>query len=529
MGLVIISAGFTAMIIERSFVNGRLSALPTYDDCGYLLDGINCLNVYESSGAEGLFRFLINEPPHSPYSSALSFLSFATLGRHDWSPYVSNGLIVFFALLYAIRLTRGVPRVGSWVGVGFMLVMPVLGWTVHEFRPDLVCGLFTAILICELIVTEPAHCTVGRSMLLGLILGISLWIKPTVFPMTGLLVGAAMGLLILRDIVSADRRKHLTSTLVFLFGVVSIGIGVFAPNLALTFNYLIEYIHSNIFGDRKQLWVMAGTWYEHFIYYMTGMGGQHSFGRLKWLLIPMLMVAIWSVAKGSHSYRRLTFVSLLATTAVAFLLPTLNPVKSFYFGAVFYYLTVFSLIVGFAWTLERFEGQWRGQFVTAAVALGMMVYGATGYQFPYIHLGVQQDASVVQNQVYEIIARHGRDNAKLAFTSTGLVNDTCMQYALLRDGYKGVEINKPWWSDNIAQYEQAMRWADIVVASEPGIDLVYQQFPCWNIQYETLELARSIPGLVHVGSVPTQSGPSFHVFARPLATVQQHPGIETRR
>ncbi len=215
-GVVLVSVGFTWMILAQSFVNGRLAALPVFDDSSYLYDAAKRCETLARSGWSGLAWELKEHPPHSPYSSFMAFVSFKLFGRHDWSPYISNGIIVLVATAYACRMMSSMPRLGPFLAVSMMLTVPVMAWSVHEFRPDLACGLYTAILLVEIVITPPQRKTWLYSIVLGLLFGLCLLTKPTVFPVTGLLTGSAMVIFAAPESGGSVASRNLRSSLSFM-------------------------------------------------------------------------------------------------------------------------------------------------------------------------------------------------------------------------------------------------------------------------------------------------------------------------
>jgi hypothetical protein len=116
--------------------------------------------------------------------------------------------------------------------------------------------------------------------------------------------------------------------------------------------------------------------------------------------------------------------------------------------------------------------------------------------------------------VYEVVRRAAHDNCRVCLTTTGFVNAAFMKYALARDGLKNIKAKELWMYSDLDDHRRAMQKANVIIASEPGTGLIFDHFPSAAIQTQTLELARQMDGFVEIGTVPTQSGSRFHVFAR---------------
>jgi len=61
---LIISAAFTALVIQFSYAHGKLLCPPFYDDVAYFEDALHRLEVFHSSGVGALIADYFHSPPH---------------------------------------------------------------------------------------------------------------------------------------------------------------------------------------------------------------------------------------------------------------------------------------------------------------------------------------------------------------------------------------------------------------------------------------------------------------------------------
>ena len=192
---IVLSAAFTLAVIQYSHQHGRLILHPSYDDVGYFADGLGRLQVLYREGPAGLFAEHVRNPPHSPFATYLALLSFALFGARDWAPYAGNAVIVFTLLAFVDYLLRAQSvGVRSAVAV-FTLTVPFAGEAIAEFRPDIACGLLTAIAVVLLLERPSASTSLMRRRLAGGCLGLALLVKPAIFPLTLVLLVVSMILL----------------------------------------------------------------------------------------------------------------------------------------------------------------------------------------------------------------------------------------------------------------------------------------------------------------------------------------------
>jgi hypothetical protein len=514
LGVVLVSVGFTWMILTQSFAHGRLAALPVWDDSSYLYDAAKRYETLDRSGWSGLAWELKTHPPHSPYSSFMAFVSFKLFGRHDWAPYISNGIIVLVAAAYACRMMRSMPRLGPFLAVSMILTVPVMAWSVHEFRPDLACGLYTAILLVEIVSTPPELKTRLRSIGLGLLFGLCLLTKPSVFPVTGLLVGSSMVISLVQSLFDSSRRG--TFGRVFLSCIVTglIGLATWAPYMVVAYDHIIPYIVDNIFGANRQFWVMKGSFKEHAAYYLYGFGGMFALGNFRLPFLIWMLAAGLFVGGAWRSGKRATLASLGLLLLATYILPTMNEVKQPFFGAVFYFSFLFVAMLSIAWLCERFSSVKPMAYLLLVAALVTLGYGVKGWQSPYINLGQDGEGAAVQKEVYRILADHAQDGCRFSVTTSGWVNGTTLAYSLCRDGIKLVDHREKWLVDDLSVHESIMNWSDIVITSEPGTGLVDEQFPAAKKQDDLLALARRLKDFQPIAQVRTHTGKSFYILAK---------------
>ena len=195
---MIVSAVYTANVLHWSLRFGRLAMDPVFDDVGYLLDGLQRLNVLDTAGFHALCNSFVQSPPHSPWSTLLAFLAFALIGVHDWAPYILNGFLVFFLLLLAWDL---VGLKNDWARAAILSVVLLLQLpfqAVLEFRPDFAVALFTAtfalLLIKMACYGDDGSTQLRNHFCVGLLADLAYLAKPTFFPHTTVILFAAIAL-----------------------------------------------------------------------------------------------------------------------------------------------------------------------------------------------------------------------------------------------------------------------------------------------------------------------------------------------
>src|SRR5437868_5552699 len=152
---VVLSVLFTAVMVNYSFRFGRLAIGPTDDDCNYMVDALQRLNILFHSPKQFVHN-LVQFPSHSPFSSALAMVAFLIFGPHQWAPYVANGLVVFMMLLIIDFLATPAGLVAKIASIIFAFAFPFTANVVTEFRPDCAVGIVAALGVILLMRRSPA-------------------------------------------------------------------------------------------------------------------------------------------------------------------------------------------------------------------------------------------------------------------------------------------------------------------------------------------------------------------------------------
>jgi hypothetical protein len=321
----IVSAAYTANVIQWSLRFGRLAMDPVFDDVGYLIDGLQRLNVLDTTGFHACCRTFVQSPPHSPWSTLLALIGFALMGVHDWAPYVLNGLLVFFLLCLAwdiVDQENSLTRV-EITSVVLLLQLPFQA--ILEFRPDFAVALFTAafsILLLKMGVYKIGKAVELRSYFcVGLLVGVAYLTKPSFFPHTTVMLFAALFLSeIERGLLSGGRFEIwgiIRRSLLTLAGAAIVA----GPYFSVSWRAVLEYFVVNTGnGKEASIWKTPGGFWPSLADRFHGHSVNITLGRFTGLLAVWLVIGI-SFAVVQRNYRAVLFaVCGILLTAISLLL-----------------------------------------------------------------------------------------------------------------------------------------------------------------------------------------------------------------
>src|SRR5262249_16804190 len=114
-------------------------------------------------------------------------------------------------------------------------------------------------------------------------------IKPTMFVFTGQLMGCALVLEIIAEILL--ERKSLRDLLVGSSVVVLTATAVAAPYYWFNGRHVLQYIHANYVAQNADVWAYRGSWLGSLLFYVTGEGHKWMIGRHERVLIAIIFIA----------------------------------------------------------------------------------------------------------------------------------------------------------------------------------------------------------------------------------------------
>lgn len=372
-------------VLGASLRGGRLSVTPTYDDVAYLVEGLLHLDALESGGFRKLMVSFAHEPPHAPLNTLLATTGFALVPGNRLGAYLMDGIWVFLTLYLGVLLLRPAPRLMMAGLLTALLAIPIMGLVVSEFRPDLSWGLLTGFVSLILLTTDLTRLSWRRAMFLGMLVGLDVLSKPTGFlPVLANLGTAYVVSVVARYTESSFRLTDLARPTMILAVTAA---AVTIPYYGYAWNDLVIYIRNVMFTDRD-VWVTEHRALgDELIYFFD-----QSRTALGWLTswAPLATVAWLARIVSQRPVSRSALVravGALLVMAVSYAVATISPVKTFFFGCI-YYGTV---IAASMWALANLLQSFRVKPILAMIA-GLAVFAVCWS--PRSHIFLSNSAAI---------------------------------------------------------------------------------------------------------------------------------------
>jgi hypothetical protein len=519
--LVFLTTVFTLAVVQYSEQYGRLMfAVPTYEDSRYVTDGMRRLQEFYDRGFVAAVRSYFADPPASLFSSGLAAAGYALFGLRDWAPYAMNGLLVLCLLLYLDRRLYGIAIWQAGLIFFFVLLTPLPFLLVHEYRPDLACGMFTAIGILTLVEAPLDEFTGSQMRVAGVAWGLALYVKPSVFPGTLIFLGGALGISAMRIRVGGRNRSqwrrfaHHGAAILGLAALISL------PYFAAGLKYQLGYLLSAIFSPERQYWVMQGGLRDHLLYYLTGPAGDQIFFAFRPVFAAVLLAGVcWAAFRGER--RLLVEIGFAAAALLlGFLVPTALPNKAYFGNATFAWLILF--YAAFTLAVILTGRQRRGGFRVAGALLVSVLLAGACVQFRWNKWGnagspyVQRSNEIMREIAHLLVEEARAGKTKVFLTTIGMHTDLGMEYLAMKEHFdpRRMNIVQIPFADSLDLYLAEIRKADIVLATEEGADMLPYPLPCARYQNQVLERLRQDPEFYVSRRLVAASGKSYYVFER---------------
>ncbi|MEJ0000315.1 MAG: hypothetical protein WDO13_14835 [Verrucomicrobiota bacterium] len=503
----------TAFYLHYSAFGGRLAIPIIYDDLDYIGDGLKRLLFLEN---EGLISFLYNwqqDQPHSPFSTLMALVGFGLFGPHSWAPYAMNGLVLLLFFVAFHFLTEGLVWWRRAILLVPLLTPPLAANIIVEFRPDLAGSLLLA---CGILLTFDGRFfwqRWWRQALVGLLLGLSLWVKPTAFVAE---IGTVLGLFFLAVAIELLMRFRQTSVWRIGSGLF-IGLGIFAlvglPYVLQNAKDYIGYMKYAFYAKEKPIASFTGPWLDNLRYYWDGPAASFLVGAATvwWCFAIFLAAFAYLLWKGSREII-LKGLAIVLVLAVLFAGPTSMPVKTPFFGSNFQMLSLLLLVGVLAEAMRRLP------LTGLAVALvaGFGIAGTTAKNLPFIPSSPRFEylrrayADLVD--LMPDLAVPGHEN--VVVTSLSDIDNYNLMLGLMEKGYTGFSARPLMMQSHVRAFPSLLATTDMVIASEPGNPNMDGDFPSNKVQEETLTQTRARDEFLPVAHILVHNGKGYCVFLR---------------
>jgi hypothetical protein len=348
VGLAVVLTVVTASLSLRlSEQFGRLSVPPLYDDVAYFVSAIRWLNQVPSRGVVANILGLLHQ--HAPFSTLMAAIGFYFRPQDYLGPYAINAVVILAFLLGVARLLWSRPLVDIAAGMIGAASVPVFWQTMTEARPDLPWGLALGLAVGT-VVYRPLLARSGCSLIwIGVLAGLASSIKPSAFPASLACLGFVACVQVVGECLdSSDVRgfravftRGAPTLLLFAAGLLAGAMSIIGIEVINT----IHYILNTMIYDRD-FWEINESFVDGLFHYSVGYEGRCALNYWLWIGLTLAMFRI-SMAVSSNRRDLGAAFTVLAAGFVAYAIPTLSSVKSYFLGAMFYGVFTVAMMLNF--------------------------------------------------------------------------------------------------------------------------------------------------------------------------------------
>ena len=347
IGLALILAAITASLslLRLAEQFGRLSVPPLYDDVSYFLAAAQWLDAAPSHGIAANVYGLLHQ--HAPFSTLTAAIGLFLHPDGYLGPYAINAVIIL-AFLFGLA---GLLWRRSLVDILTCLVVaacvPMFWHTMTEARPDLPWGLALGLAVGAILYRPFLQRSRWSVFGLGALCGLAAAIKPSAFPASLTCIGLAAGAQLVCECLEAEvggfravRRAGLPA-LIFAAGLLAGTFAIVGFELVNTLNYIrIAMV------DYRDFWVFDESFRDSLLHYSLGLEGRTALNYWLWFGLALISVRLGLALL--HDRRDVgRSITFLVAVLVAYAIPTLSPVKSYFLGAMFYGVFIVAMALNF--------------------------------------------------------------------------------------------------------------------------------------------------------------------------------------
>ena len=340
---VLVSLLAISSALERSAAVGRLAGPPAFDDVSYFISGFDLYSLYLEKGLSGILLPTLHQ--HAPFQSLLAMVGNLLFGVGPWSAYLANGFLVLGLVLVLLVFTRSLQPIGRFAIILYVISLPLVGNLVTEFRPDICWGMLCGIAIYLML--NPTF-LVGRrvdTIVPAIFVGLALLGKPSASPATA-------ALMMFTALLAIWLQRPLLSSWKNVGAFVLVVLVIVGPFFALNAAAIYWYIHQGlveqygIFDEPRSFWADV-------FYYSNGFINRFTLSSALWIGISLFVLNLAFLHLNGRRDDLSRYVCFAFATLVAYLIPTISPIKSPFFGSIFYGTFLLFLVQGLVLAFGR--------------------------------------------------------------------------------------------------------------------------------------------------------------------------------
>ena len=345
---VVLTAVAASLSLRLSEQFGRLSFPPLYDDVAYFVSAIQWLDQASGHGVVANILGLLRQ--HAPFSTLMAAIGFYFRPQGYLGPYAMNAVVILAFLLGIARLLWTRPLVDIAAGLIGAASVPVFWQTMTEARPDLPWGLALGLAVGA-VVYRPLLARSARSLVwIGVLGGLASSIKPSAFPASLACLGLVACVPVLGEcLVTSDARglravftRGAPALLLFAAGLLASTLSIIGIELVNTIHYILNTLIYD--GD---FWRSSESFVAGLFRYSVGPEGRYALNYWLWIGLALAMLRIFLAISGNRRDLGAAF-TVLAAGLVAYAIPSVSNVKSFFLGAMFYGVFIVTMTLNFA-------------------------------------------------------------------------------------------------------------------------------------------------------------------------------------
>jgi hypothetical protein len=519
---VLIGLGFVASVLHLSALRGRLAMPLTYDDIVYFIDGFDLFERQFKTGVASLIRPTLYM--HAPFQSLLALTGYHLFGLNDWSGYQVNGLLLIGFLISVLWLTKPLDLMSRIAILVLVLMTPFTANLVAEFRPDLFWGVLCGFAVYLLLRPNlfDANWT-GRSVTL-IVTVAAVYAKPSAFPATALIVGTAfLAAVVLRLSYRPLTRRELAVRAGFpLIAGALLAAPYFVTNAFTLYNYIYKaYV---TLGDLNTY--RAPIW-DHAFYFSTGTCYRTALFFALWIGLAAFAANIIQLLWSGRREDLVYYSCYAGVVLVAYLIPTLSPVKSYYLGGIFYgtflVFTIASLVALFQAITSRLA-----RYTLGAALAGLALFTAPGvplatkvdpkdaadWRAAYDQMVAAIVKDVAHSSVSSGVAASG--TPLVVYTSSPGVNAQTISIILRWEGIS-VRPDTSYYTRTLQTLEKQLLRSDYAILS----DFHDESYPGWILTPQLLEFAMKQAEFETISTYTHPSGMRIYLLKHNKADIRR--------
>ncbi len=409
-----------------------------------------------------------------------------------------------------------------------ILSLPYPWFVIHDFRPDSICSLCTALgVYLSLEASNQTEQRLARRFLLlgGICFALALLSKPIFIGHTGVFVLFSISIYLLKYLTSREQRKDRMAILSGLRDLIHLVAPIFilgTPFVLFGVEEKVGYFLSNITGDPSAAWRIEGGLGKSLAYFAHEPVGQF-LGPSRFTVAGLILLGLTATLVKSDRNELRAQCLLIVAGLLSFMIVAAGRMEQPFLGVFYIAFAVLLLIRSSVFSILAMQNSQKmswGFFTIFGIAMLLnFVTFEPARVWPHNppqSRNIASKENSTNERIIEALIGHPAtkrmESSRVFVTFSGLVNEFTLDWLASKD-----HLNLSFFDhhvyDQLDRFKKAIYRSAFILHAEDNTVGVFEWLPSWSIHSQVADLIESDPRFKLETTFDTPGPGSYRLYS----------------